>query len=85
MRAGPGAGFAIALVGLLIAFGGSVSRQNVKAAAPLERFEEVKDWPRLPPDVQLGEVSGVATAADTGLPLRVTISGSGNFVFIAHE
>ena len=35
-------------------------RPNVKAAASLERFEEVKDWPRLPPDVHLGEVSGVA-------------------------
>jgi len=30
------------------------------AAAPAVRYEEVKDWPRLPANVQLGECAGVA-------------------------
>jgi peptidylamidoglycolate lyase len=59
MHVRAGAGFAVTLV-LLVASGGSISRLTVKAEASLERFEEVKDWPRLPPTVQLGEVSGVA-------------------------
>src|SRR5947209_5716148 len=57
MRVRASAGFVLLL---LVASGGSVSRLNVKAEPSLERFEEVKDWPRLPPAVPLGEVSGVA-------------------------
>ena len=57
MRLRASAGFVLLL---LVASGGSVSRLNVKAETSLERFEEVKDWPRLPPAVPLGEVSGVA-------------------------
>src|SRR5271166_4179249 len=30
------------------------------AAATVTRYEEVKDWPNLPPGVQLGETAGVA-------------------------
>src|SRR5262245_54129728 len=33
------------------------------AAAPAGRYVEVKDWPRLPPNVQLGECAGVAVDA----------------------
>src|SRR6266446_6132563 len=29
-------------------------------AAPATRYEEVKDWPKLPAGVELGEVAGVA-------------------------
>jgi len=36
------------------------TRRDVVAAATVTRFEEVKDWPSLPPTVQLGEVAGVA-------------------------
>ena len=32
-------------------------------AAPATRYEEVKDWLKLPAGVELGEVSGVATDA----------------------
>ena len=31
---------------------------NVNAATPV-RYEEVKDWPHLPPDIEFGEVAGV--------------------------
>ena len=34
------------------------------AAATVTRYEEVKDWPSLPPDVQLGETAGVAVDAN---------------------
>lgn len=40
---------------LLFALGGS---------PPSERYTEVKDWPRLPPSVQLGECAGVALDAN---------------------
>jgi len=40
---------------LLLVFGGS---------PPPERYAEVKDWPRLPPTVQLGECAGVAVDAN---------------------
>lgn len=40
---------------LLFALGGS---------PPPERYTEVKDWPRLPPSVQLGECAGVAVDAN---------------------
>ncbi|HWW83803.1 MAG TPA: peptidyl-alpha-hydroxyglycine alpha-amidating lyase family protein [Vicinamibacterales bacterium] len=59
MRVRAGVGFAITVL-LLVASGSHGSRLNVEAEARLERFEEVKNWPRLPPSVQLGEVSGVA-------------------------
>jgi peptidylamidoglycolate lyase len=35
-------------------------RQNAIVAATVTRYEEVKDWPSLPPSVQLGETAGVA-------------------------
>jgi len=41
------------------ALGGASSRPPL-AAAPAVRYQEVKDWPRLPPAVQLGEAAGVA-------------------------
>ena len=43
---------------LLFAVGG-ISRLKVNAA-PTNQYEEVRDWPKLPPGVQLGEVAGVA-------------------------
>jgi peptidylamidoglycolate lyase len=53
------AGFPVAVVCLLVAFGGGLGRLNVNAAST-NRYEEVKDWPKLPPGVQLGECAGVA-------------------------
>ena len=41
------------------ALGGVWSRAPL-AAAPMVRYQEVRDWPRLPPAVQLGEAAGVA-------------------------
>jgi peptidylamidoglycolate lyase len=38
---------------------GSFGRPNVRAA-PARPYEEVKEWPKLPPTVQLGECAGVA-------------------------
>jgi len=35
-------------------------RRDAVAAASVTRYEEVKDWPSLPPSVQLGETAGVA-------------------------
>ena len=48
-----------ALVGLLVVFHSGPSRLHVHAASG-DRYEEVKDWPRLPSSVQLGECAGVA-------------------------
>ena len=48
------AGFA--LIVTLLASG----RRGAVAAATVTRYEEVKDWPSLPPGVQLGEAAGVA-------------------------
>ncbi len=48
-----------ALVYFLITFTGSFAHPKV-TAAPTIRYEEVKDWPRLPTSVQLGEAAGVA-------------------------
>src|SRR5882724_732532 len=33
---------------------------DIASAATVTRYEEVKDWPSLPPSVQLGEAAGVA-------------------------
>jgi peptidylamidoglycolate lyase len=41
------------------ALGGASSRLPL-AAAQAVRYQEVKDWPRLPPAVRLGEAAGVA-------------------------
>jgi len=52
-------------VALLVAvgvLGGASSRLHV-IAAPGVRYEEVKDWPKLPAGVQLGEAAGVAVDA----------------------
>src|SRR5262245_58991827 len=38
--------------------------RSTVAAAPAVRYQEVKDWPRLPPTVQLGECAGVAVDAN---------------------
>jgi len=43
---------------LLVAFGSLPGRLRVEAA-PSVRYEEVKDWPKLPAGVHLGEVPGV--------------------------
>jgi peptidylamidoglycolate lyase len=50
-----------AAVCLLAAFSGV--RVPLKAAST-NRYVEVKDWPKLPPDVQLGECAGVAVDRD---------------------
>ena len=52
-----GAGCAVVSC-LLVASGRSPGRLRVEAA-PSVRYEEVKDWPKLPSGVQLGEVPGV--------------------------
>jgi peptidylamidoglycolate lyase len=44
---------------LLVAVCGGRDRVRV-IAAPSVHYEEVRDWPRLPPSVQLGEAAGVA-------------------------
>jgi peptidylamidoglycolate lyase len=44
---------------LVVAVGGRRYAPTIRAAA-LERYEEVKDWPKLPPSLHLGEVGGVA-------------------------
>ena len=44
----------------LVAYGGGL---HINAAAAV-RYEEVKDWPKLPPGVQLGEVAGVDVDAN---------------------
>jgi peptidylamidoglycolate lyase len=43
----------------LIAIGLGFSRLHVQASST-NRYQEVKDWPALPPGVELGEVAGVA-------------------------
>jgi peptidylamidoglycolate lyase len=58
MNARVGAGFAM-VVGSLVAFGIGTPRLDVKAASR-SGYEEVKDWPRLPQNVQIGECAGVA-------------------------
>ena len=40
------------------------SHQHALAATPVTRYEEVQDWPNLPPDVKLGETAGVAVDAN---------------------
>ena len=57
------AGFAVVVAGLLIAFGGGRGRLHLDAASAV-RYEEVKDWPKLPAGVQLGEVPGVDVDAN---------------------
>jgi peptidylamidoglycolate lyase len=47
------------VVCLVVAVGGRRYPPTIRAAA-LERYEEVKDWPKLPPSLHLGEVGGVA-------------------------
>ena len=39
-------------------------RRDAVAAATITRYQEVKDWPSLPPSVQLGEAAGVAIDAN---------------------
>ena len=51
------AALVVAAVALVVAFAGNGHRAM---AASTVKYEEVKDWPKLPPGVQLGEVSGVA-------------------------
>jgi peptidylamidoglycolate lyase len=43
---------------LMVASGGGPGRRHLDAASSV-RYEEVKDWPKLPAGVQLGEVPGV--------------------------
>jgi peptidylamidoglycolate lyase len=44
----------------LVAIGASAPTPSIGAAAPAAGYEEVKNWPALPANVQLGEVPGVA-------------------------
>ena len=48
----------VAAASLLVAFASGRDRMAI-AAAPA-RYEEVKDWPRLPANVEMGEAAGVA-------------------------
>ena len=58
---------ALALVAALLGSG-----RPAAAAPAITRYEEVKDWPSLPPGLQLGETAGVA------------VDGSGH-VFVFHR
>jgi peptidylamidoglycolate lyase len=51
--------FVLAAAGLLAVVGGGHGMTAIPAAAAV-RYEEVKDWPRLPPGVEMGEAAGVA-------------------------
>ena len=51
-----------AAAGLLAVIGGGFHRATFLAAA--STYGEVKDWPKLPPSVQLGECAGVAVDAN---------------------
>ena len=51
---------ALVLIVTLLASG----RRDAVAAATITRYQEVKDWPSLPPSVQLGETAGVAVDAN---------------------
>jgi peptidylamidoglycolate lyase len=55
------AGAAVAAI-LLVALGGGFNRRSI-AATSTNRYEEVKNWPRLPAGLQLGECAGVAVDA----------------------
>jgi peptidylamidoglycolate lyase len=63
MLARSSVGFAV-VVGLLIAFGGGVRPSRINAAAATVRYQEVRDWPRLPDTIQMGEAAGVAVDAN---------------------
>jgi peptidylamidoglycolate lyase len=54
-----GAVFLRAAAGLLAIITGGQGRATL-TAAPTVHYEEVKDWPTLPPGVQMGEAAGVA-------------------------
>jgi peptidylamidoglycolate lyase len=51
-------GVVLAVAGLWLVTGLRI--QAERTAAALERYEEVTDWPRLPPNVEMGEAAGVA-------------------------
>ena len=53
---------AVVLVTCLWALTGTGPMQT--SAATQGRYEEVKDWPKLPPDMQFGEVAGVDVDAN---------------------
>ena len=63
MLAGLRNALVVASFGLVVTFLGGGHRNRVDAAT-VTRYEEVKDWPKLPPGVQLGEVAGVAVDAN---------------------
>lgn len=52
---------AVLAVCLALAFAGG---QSTAPTAPTNRYVEVKNWPKLPPGVELGEVAGVAVDAN---------------------
>ena len=54
-----GAVFALAAACLLAVMGSAPGLPAATVAATV-RYEEVKDWPRLPPGVEMGEAAGVA-------------------------
>ena len=51
---------AVALAAVLLAGSAGVSRAPQSTTATAVRYQEVKDWPQLPANVQVGEVAGVA-------------------------
>jgi len=51
------------VLGLLVVVGSGLGRVNFHAASA-SSYEEVKEWPRLPSGVQLGECAGVAVDAN---------------------
>ena len=52
--------FAAAGIALIVTLLANGQPEIVATAAPAARYEEVKEWPSLPPGVQLGEAAGVA-------------------------
>jgi peptidylamidoglycolate lyase len=54
----------VSVMAILLAASSSTLSHPTIVAAPTGRYEEVKDWPRLPANVQVGECAGVAVDAN---------------------
>jgi peptidylamidoglycolate lyase len=52
--------FVLAAAGLVVVASGRPQLDATITAPSTLRYEEVKDWPKLPPGVQMGEAAGVA-------------------------
>ena len=52
--------FVLAAAGLVVVASGRPQLGATITAPSTLRYEEVKDWPKLPPGVQMGEAAGVA-------------------------